>query len=273
MNELQKRVLTGLIGGGLFLWALCYSPISCWILFNIIGLFCLIEFYSLFNKNNYHISILPGVSIHFFLSFYLFFQDTFIGKEQLILALFSVLSAGLLLIEITKKSKSPIQNMGITLGGIAYIILRFTLGALLNLNQEEGPSILLGTFLLIWMNDSTAYFTGKSIGKHLLFERLSPKKTWEGFLGGFFFTLISAALFFYINHSLTLILWISIAIIISSLGTLGDLVESMFKRSLSIKDSGSILPGHGGFLDRFDSYLIAFPFVYFIVALYFNYML
>lgn len=130
------------------------------------------------------------------------------------------------------------------------------------------PGIVIGFFLLVWANDTGAYLTGVTIGKHKLFERISPKKSWEGFFGGLMLSVIAAWL---LSGTLGVTgkqEWMLIAVITSVAGTYGDLVESMLKRSTGVKDSGAILPGHGGFLDRFDSTLMAFPLVYLFVALF-----
>lgn len=130
------------------------------------------------------------------------------------------------------------------------------------------PGLVIGFFLLVWTNDTGAYLTGMTIGKHKLFERISPKKTWEGFFGGLVIAITAA---WFLSGWLGIVGkggWMIIAAIVSIAGTYGDLVESMLKRSTGVKDSGSILPGHGGFLDRFDSTLTAFPLVYLFVALF-----
>lgn len=130
------------------------------------------------------------------------------------------------------------------------------------------PGIVVGFFLLVWANDTGAYLTGMSLGRHKLFERISPKKTWEGFTGGL---IIAAVAAWFLAGWLGVVDrtgWIVIALIISVGGTYGDLAESMLKRSNGVKDSGSILPGHGGFLDRFDSTLMAFPLVYLFITLF-----
>jgi phosphatidate cytidylyltransferase len=130
------------------------------------------------------------------------------------------------------------------------------------------PGIIIGFFLLIWANDTGAYLMGISFGRHRLMERISPKKTWEGFLGG----LITAALVAWVlSYWLGVVnpsQWVIISLIISVAGTYGDLVESMLKRSIGVKDSGIIMPGHGGFLDRFDSAIISFPLVYLFISLF-----
>jgi phosphatidate cytidylyltransferase len=131
--------------------------------------------------------------------------------------------------------------------------------------------IVLALFIMIWCNDTFAYLVGKSIGKHKLLESVSPKKTIEGFIGGIVFTLVASVIIsrFYTFFNVTL--WIVSALIISVFGTLGDLVESKFKREASIKDSGNIMPGHGGILDRLDSVIFVIPFLYLLYLIYFYY--
>ncbi len=124
------------------------------------------------------------------------------------------------------------------------------------------PYLLLGFFILIWIYDTFAYLIGILIGKHRLFERISPKKSWEGAIGGAIFTLGFSVLFPYFLPILLWYQWLILAVLIVIFATYGDLIESLFKRSLNIKDSGKILPGHGGILDRFDSVLIASPIVF-----------
>jgi phosphatidate cytidylyltransferase len=118
-------------------------------------------------------------------------------------------------------------------------------------------------FVLAWVNDSFAYAIGKNFGKQKLFESVSPNKTIEGFFGGLFFTCISSyAISYFTNSSLTNSNWLFISIIVSVFGTIGDLIESKYKRQARVKDSGIILPGHGGLLDRLDSIILASPFIY-----------
>ena len=128
--------------------------------------------------------------------------------------------------------------------------------------------IALGYLLLLWLNDTGAYFVGSLVGKHKLFERISPGKTWEGSAGGALFALATAWGLSMLFIQLTTMHWLILAIIVVISGTIGDLVESMLKRSLGIKDSGNILPGHGGMLDRFDAVLISAPFVFVYLALF-----
>lgn len=146
---------------------------------------------------------------------------------------------------------------------IGYIVLPFLLITKLPLIENEfNPSVIIGLFVLIWVNDTMAYVVGKSIGKRKLFERISPKKTIEGFIGGLVFAIIASVFVakYYIEQPI--VLWIVIALIVGILGTIGDLIESKFKRMAGVKDSGKIMPGHGGILDRLDSIIFAGPFVF-----------
>lgn len=122
--------------------------------------------------------------------------------------------------------------------------------------------LLVSMLVIVWCNDIFAYLTGSLFGKHKLFERISPKKTWEGFVGGLFFALLSAYVLSLFSNSLSLIEWLVLATIVVFTATIGDLSESMLKRNAGVKDSGSLMPGHGGVLDRFDAVLFATPFVF-----------
>lgn len=146
---------------------------------------------------------------------------------------------------------------------VGYIVLPFLLIIRLPMMESDfNPQIIIGLFILIWINDTMAYVVGKSIGKRKLFERISPKKTVEGFLGGLVFSVLSSLILsvYYLHQSIAL--WATIAVIVGVLGTVGDLIESKFKRVAGVKDSGKIMPGHGGILDRLDSIIFVGPFVF-----------
>jgi len=178
----------------------------------------------------------------------------------------------LFIVELWRNKTNPFTNIAFSLLGIIYISL--PLGLLMYFFDPvvlSGPyhyGIVLGFLLILWLNDTGAYFVGSLIGKHKLFERISPGKTWEGSFGGAIFALLTAWGLSFLFRQLDLLHWMILAIIIVISGTLGDLVESMLKRSLGIKDSGDILPGHGGMLDRFDAVLLAAPFVFVYLALF-----
>jgi phosphatidate cytidylyltransferase len=173
----------------------------------------------------------------------------------------------ILVLELFKNKKYPIVNSAVTIFGVVYIAIPLSLLNYLssypgNSIHEYTPVLVLGFFILLWTYDTFAFLTGISMGKNLLFERLSPKKTWEGAIGGFLFTLFSAYLISLFTDFLPLLQWLIIGAIIALFATFGDLIESMFKRSLHLKDSGKVLPGHGGLLDRLDSVLVAAPAVF-----------
>lgn len=163
--------------------------------------------------------------------------------------------------ELYNKTQNPFLNIGWNITGIFWVLVPLVLTN--QLYFMHGGPFLIAVFALIWIYDSASYASGSLLGKHPLFSRISPKKTVEGMIGGIFFTLLFA---YFFNHCPDLavysnIEWVAIALVIIIAATFGDLVESLLKRSLDIKDSGSIMPGHGGFLDRFDAYFFAVPFV------------
>ena len=163
--------------------------------------------------------------------------------------------------ELFSGSKTPFQNVGFIVLGMIYIGAPFALLDFIAFKEGEfNALIVFGLLLLTWMNDTGAYVVGSRIGKTPLALRISPKKTWEGTLGGIATTFLVAFLYSYFTHELRLTDWMVLALIVSVFGSLGDLVESMLKRSVGVKDSGNLLPGHGGVLDRFDGFIFLLPF-------------
>lgn len=182
--------------------------------------------------------------------------------------------------ELYRKQEKPFDSLAHTFFSVLYTAVPFSMfpfsafshtglnSILPHVNISFSPGIIIGFFILIWANDTGAYLTGISLGRHRLMERISPRKSWEGFFGGL---LIAALAAWFLSGWLGVvdkIHWVMISVIISVAGTYGDLVESMLKRSTGVKDSGTIMPGHGGFLDRFDSAIISFPLVYLFISLF-----
>ena len=186
----------------------------------------------------------------------------------------------IMVIELYRKQENPFDSLAHTFFPLLYIVLPFSmfpylafarngLGSLLyHPGITFSPGIILGFFILLWSNDTGAYLSGITFGKHKLFERISPKKTWEGFFGGLILTVCVACLIAGKLGVVNIAGWIIIALIITVSGTYGDLIESMLKRNAGVKDSGSILPGHGGFLDRFDSVILSLPLVYLYISVF-----
>ena len=264
MTNLLRRATSGFIYAVLFITAIMYSKESYIILISLFGLISLREFLKLLKFNNYVIYLLfVGLILVPYLPIHSFFI-------KLLLALSLSGSVQLLLNLLFKRNKYPInfiQKFDIC---VRYLLFSFTFLILLPfVNGVYEQSIILTLIILIWVNDSFAFFVGKNLGKRKLFESVSPKKTVEGFFGGVLFSLIAAFILSYFCDFLSLTNLIVISLIASILGTAGDLVESKFKRQANTKDSGNIMPGHGGILDRLDSLLFVAPFVY----LYIHYLI
>ena len=227
--------------------------------FMVVGLW---EFYRFFKTHQVvEVSSEIGIFIGIFI-YILLVGISFEWFSVISLSLIFPLFFTLILNELWAKHAHPLLNISVLVFGIIYVVGPFYLSIDLHVRDTSTLPKVLGMFILIWTNDSFAYFTGRAFGKRKLFERISPKKTWEGTIGGIIFTLIIGFLIgTYINKG-EVYFWIISALIIAPGAILGDLLESLFKRSLQIKDSGKILPGHGGVLDRFDAALFTIPFFY-----------
>jgi phosphatidate cytidylyltransferase len=181
------------------------------------------------------------------------------------LVLYIILLLPLMFIcELFRKSATPIANIATTLMGVVYVAMPLSLLLFIPLllgGGEWKPWTLLFYIFIIWANDVFAYLFGISFGKHRLFERISPKKSWEGFFGG----LLGAMAMGFVAAKVldaNVAMWIGLALIAAITGVFGDLVESLLKRSVDVKDSGSFIPGHGGWLDRFDALIFSVPFAF-----------
>lgn len=263
MNETLKRAISGAVYIILLLGCISYSQESLAILFGaflLIGVyeFCKMAFLNVFVS-------LPIAAISYY---FLWDKSQNIIIKTIIISLSIIISIKLLLYLFNvQKTNFKIATRYLLL--IGYIIIPFIITnyVTIGINNKYNEKILISILILIWANDTFAYLVGKNFGKNKLFPSVSPKKTVEGFAGGMVFTIISSILLsrFYTESSLTK--WMVIAVIISIFSTLGDLIQSKFKRVAGIKDSGKIMPGHGGILDRLDSIIFVIPFInlYFLI--------
>ena len=273
LSNLQTRIITGICFGSVLIGG---TLISEYVLCGI-GLFVMLVGLYEYNKIQHKLSIKPNIPcmaisnlLVFGACIYFQLNETLIGISKNDVFWFSVMMLSCVFIlfisELFRASEKPIENIATSLLSLFYIGIPCGLLVTISIGNEGDylPWNVLYLFFFIWASDSGAYFTGRALGRHKLFERISPNKTIEGFVGG----LISSALVGIAAHhflgGISLISWMCIGAFVSVTSTLGDLFESLLKRQSGIKDSGSILPGHGGILDRFDSTLISAP-IYWIL--------
>lgn len=263
MNNLVIRSITGLLFGTTVIGSILWGPYIQAIVFSLFMVIGLIEFYRLFKA---HPLLKISAEIGLFIGIFIFVLLVGISMELLpVLSITFIfpLFFTLVLVELWKKHANPVLNISLLVFGIIYVVGPFYLTIDLNLrNTNPALPSVVGMFLLIWTNDTFAYLSGRIFGKTKLFERISPNKTWEGALGGILMTLVLGFIFGKYFDPGHVLFWVISAAIIAPGSIFGDLLESLFKRSLQLKDSGSILPGHGGILDRFDAALFSIPFFY-----------
>lgn len=261
-NNLTQRIITALFGAGFIVFSIVWSEWTYFIVFFIICLFTLIEFYGLSGLDGMvpqkTFGTVCGMAI-FTLSFLIERGDISYRYYFLFFPLISFVY----MIKLYKKfERKPFTNIAFTFLGIFYVAIPISLLHIAVFeNHKYHFEIIFGCLFILWASDTGAYFAGTLFGKRKLFERISPKKSWEGFLGGAILASVFAWVFSIYFNTLAPWQWYIIAAIIIVGGTYGDLVESLLKRSIEIKDSGESLPGHGGFLDRFDGLLISAPFI------------
>ncbi len=262
-SNLGQRAITAIVGAIIVISASVYSDWTYFLVFAAILGFSQMEFYKLTGLDG----MLPLKSFGTFLGLLIFALTFMIQKEHLpieYLYLIFPITALTFFIKLYRKSdKKPFTGVAFTLLGLFYVAIPFSLLnlAVFAVDQTYHYEILIGCLLILWASDTGAYFAGTKFGKTKLFERVSPKKSWEGFLGGAFAAVTIA---YGVSRYFSVLdgwKWMVIAAIIIIAGTYGDLIESLFKRSIEIKDSGKGLPGHGGFMDRFDGLLLSAPFI------------
>jgi len=270
MHNFRDRTITGLSMVFLLLAALYFSPWFFAGIFLLVVVLGLWEFYSLVNNETTRPQKIYGTlagALLYIDILCLHHMPELPLQAARVLSVFPVILFFIpFIIEIYRKHAHPLNNISITVLGLLYIAVPLALMNLFNGNAAVRflgfPALLLAYFILIWFYDTGAYLFGKQFGKHKFFERISPKKTWEGTLAGSFVAIATALIFAFLIKEILLIDWIVLTLLVIFFGTYGDLAESLFKRSLNIKDSGNILPGHGGILDRFDTLFLSAPFVF-----------
>jgi phosphatidate cytidylyltransferase len=273
MNNFQTRTITGLSLVIILLAALLFSGWVFATIFLLITMLGLAEFYTLVSVNGIKpqrwFGTAAGAIIysgHLLAIHFPALLPSHLDSTVVPFMLLLFISALIFIFEIYRNNEFPLTNIAYTITGIVYVALPFTF--LLVFTKPDAlkfaglPIILVSYFAYTWIYDTAAYLFGKQFGRHKLFERISPKKTWEGTIAG---AVVTFGFSFFLTLQVTDMAWfdhVIPAFLVIVFGSLGDLTESMIKRSLHIKDSGTILPGHGGILDRFDTMLISVPFVF-----------
>ena len=266
MKNFIQRAITGLIFVAVLIGCIIGSPLSFGLLFSIISAMATAEFCNLMNKHegvcvNRNICVLGSVSL--FLCFFYYGMNpaqTGIFIPYLIITIYLMVS------ELYLKKKHPLNSLAYAMLSQIYVGLPFALLNVLAFHSNAWDSVSeyqfilpLSIFAFNWINDTGAYCTGMLLGKHPLFKRISPKKSWEGSIGGAVFSIAGAFALAHFFPIMSTAAWVGMGLTVVVFGTWGDLTESLMKRHLGIKDSGNILPGHGGMLDRFDSAIMAIP--------------
>jgi phosphatidate cytidylyltransferase len=264
---MKERAITGVIFVAILISSLLLGKWSFALFFMLISLLSLDEFYKIVNKNE----IKPNRIAGFLFGLTLLLLFAFFKIDLISLNHFLYLIPFMTLVfwwELYRKGERPFINIAYTFLGIIFTVIPFLFFINLGfLDGEYNFHYPLGFLILLWASDTGAYLIGMSLGKRKLFERLSPKKTWEGFFGGMAFSALAALILSQYFVGVEMWQWLVSSLLIVVFGTYGDLSESMLKRSYQIKDSGNLLPGHGGLLDRFDGLLLAAPLVYAFCAL------
>jgi phosphatidate cytidylyltransferase len=258
MSESLTRALSGLVYIALLIFATLFSRETFLLLFGLFMLQAVNEFCQLVDLPKIPALI---VSIFLYVVFGYFLPQNNYTDIGLIAA--SLFVAIRLILWIFKNGSNASDSISKWFNLIGYVVLPFVfLTKIPMINQIFVPSIIISIFILIWTNDTFAYIVGKSIGKNKLFESISPKKTIEGFIGGVVFAIIASIIIAKYYVEMPIFGWIISALMVGVFGTIGDLVESKFKRVANVKDSGNIMPGHGGMLDRLDSVIFVAPFLF-----------
>lgn len=293
MNNFWKRTATAVIFV-IVLLAAIWHPVSCALLFGVIALLSVNEFYNITRHDtDSHVNKIGGMTlatIPFLVYFIPLSVCSFFSIENssgvfrgytipflflCTMAIQAIASIFIFIAELFRNKGNSLRNLSYLFFGQIFFIYPWIIATVLPY-YETTPSlltifkseILYALFFTIWLNDTGAYLCGCTLGKHKFFERISPKKTWEGFAGGALLAILVGAFVFPHLFGKGQIFWLLFTLIAVVFGTLGDLIESLIKRSVGVKDSGNILPGHGGILDRFDSFMFAAPAIFIYISIY-----
>lgn len=259
MKEIITRTLTGIVFIVTVIGSMILHPLAFFIVMGFYAAIGLYEFYQLTIPT----TVQPTTYIFGMLVYTIIGLSGLQYIDSAYLTLLAPLGFGVMAAELFN-TKGSWQNVSYYLASYLYIILPFGLMNYFFFLAGDFSNILLllSLFILVWTGDVFAYLTGSFFGKHKLFPRISPKKTWEGSLGGLFFAILASLIIFYFSGKYSISIWIGYAIVLVISSIIGDLAESMLKRNSGVKDSGTLFPGHGGVLDRFDAVLFATPFAY-----------
>lgn len=267
--KLMKRLITGIVLVVIICLFVLSGPMGLLLLLLTINHLGMTEYQNLISLRGYSLQSLTGRIVGAVVLVFVWLVFKEIYSSSLLLLFIPVLSL-FFIIELFRRKSTPFQNIALTICGIAFIsvpLAAFASLAFLGNGSFYNSVLILGYFFILWAGDSGAFFTGKLMGRHRLFERISPKKTWEGSIGGLAAAWLMGVGNFYLLGQTDLKHWLTLALIINITGTFGDFAKSMLKRSVHVKDSGNLLPGHGGILDRFDSLIGSAPFA--LIYLYF----
>jgi len=261
LRELLIRTISGAVYVTLIIGSLCLSPLA----FALVMLFSMVvsvhEFYAISRK----LSVKPQYALGMAIAVLLFvasYADSFSLSKDFSALYYALIPLATLVffIELYRKNTASFTNIAYTMLGVIYVALPFSFMS--SVCNVGGTHLMFCFFILLWTNDTFAYIFGVLLGRHKIFPIISPKKSWEGYIGG----IVSVVVCSYFLHrafdDIALVHMVSVGVIVSVTAVLADLVESMFKRGAGVKDSGKIMPGHGGLLDRFDAALLSLPLVY-----------
>ena len=271
MNKanLKRRVLTGMLGGSLLLLSALHE-LSYLAVFVLIIFLSSREYFKILINNGFR----PNYNLGVFLSVIIFVTTYFYASKESLIGVHFVLIPILPLVCLSalysSNNNETLSNVSVTFFGILYISLPISLLNFIVFNEYSYNSIyLMATLLFLWTSESAAYFGGSLFGRKKLFESVSPMKTWEGVISGILANLILAYLIYQFvwTSFQTFTFWVLFSVVVLVSGIFGDLFESLLKRNFNLKDSGNKLPGHGGFLDRFDSFFFVIPYVYFYLKI------